>query len=211
MILIECEQGSQEWLQARAGVITGSEFRTACDRLRNGNRSTGSIRYAAEVAIERISGEPFGERFQTWAMRRGKEMEPIARMEYESRTGYVASESGIVLSDDRKFGYSTDGLVDDIGLIEIKCLLDPERLIAIWRDHDLSDYMHQMQGGLWLTGRKWVDFVMYAPQLAPVGKQLYHRRIMRDEKFILLLERELQEFAALVEENELTLRMKETA
>jgi exodeoxyribonuclease (lambda-induced) len=141
-------------------------------------------------------------------MKRGQEMEPMARMEYEAQTGNFASESGIVLTYDRLFGYSTDGLVGDDGLIEIKSLVSAIGVLEMWRDRDLSEYMHQIQGGLWLTGRKWCDFVMYAPQLEPVGKQLFRMRVERDDKFIDEMVKKLLDFSDIVNENEHILREK---
>jgi exodeoxyribonuclease (lambda-induced) len=208
MILIQCEQGSPEWHAARTGVITASKFREALETTQKGKPTSKSSLYAAQVAIERISGQPCDEGFNSWQMKRGQEMEPMARMEYEAQTGNFASESGIVLTYDRLFGYSTDGLVGDDGLIEIKSLVSAIGVLEMWRDRDLSEYMHQIQGGLWLTGRKWCDFVMYAPQLEPVGKQLFRMRVERDDKFIDEMVKKLLDFSDIVNENEHILREK---
>ena len=213
MKLISCEQGMPEWFAARCGVITASRFKDACDRLKPkkgedvGAPSVKCIGYAAEVAVERVSGQPAGDTFVTWQMKRGTELEPHARLAYEAATGNVAQESGIALTDDGRFGYSTDGFVGAEGCLEIKCPASPEKLVAMWRDRDLAEYMHQIQGGLWLTGRRWADFVMYAPQLAPVGKDLFVLRVERDERFIEQLEADLVAFAAMVDENEHVLRL----
>ena len=104
------------------------------------------------------------------------------------------------------FSYSTDGFVGNDGLIEIKSLASAEKIVAMWRDGDMSDYMHQIQGGLWITGRRWADFVMYCPQLESIGKQIFHRRIERDEAFIEKLEKDLIEFEHFVSETEAILR-----
>lgn len=194
MILIQCEQGTQEWHQARAGIITCSKFRDATEKTAKGLRTAKSVLYCAQVAVEILSGEPGDEVFNSWQMKRGTELEPRARLEYESLTGNFAAESGVVLTDDRKFGYSTDGFIGDDGLIEIKCLASAEKIIDMWRTGDMSEYMHQMQGGMWITGRKWCDFVMYCPQLEKIGKQIFYRRVLRDEAFIEKLERDLLEF-----------------
>ena len=208
--LIECPQGSPEWLEARAGVITASRFKDAVDALKNGTPSAKSVSYAAQVAIERISRTPSDEGFTTWQMRRGTELEPTARMEYEVITGNLASESGLALTEDGVFGYSTDGFVGDDGLIEIKCPASPEKIVAIWATGDLSEYIHQIQGGLWITGRKWCDFIMYCPQLEPVRKQLFLRRVERDDNFIDDMVEKLLAFKARVDANEEILR-KEAA
>jgi len=199
MIFVNCEQGTPEWFAARAGVITASKFADAVSTLKGGAPSQVSKDYAYKVAIERIYGETTEDTYVTWEMRRGTELEPLARIAYEARTGNLAEESGIVLTDDRIFGYSTDGFVDDDGLIEIKCPNSARKLVEMWETGDISEYEHQIQGGLWITGRKWCDFIMYAPQLEPVGKQLFVKRIERDDDLIEGMETKLWEFARRVQ------------
>lgn len=217
MIIIACEQGSPEWHAARAGVITTSRFKDACDRNLpkkgepDGAPSAKLIGYAAQVAVERITGQPADEGFTTWQMRRGVELEPAARLAYEAQTGNVVEEAGVVLTDDRRYGYSTDGFISTHGAVEIKCVVSPEKLIAVWRGHELADYMHQIQGGLWITGRHWIDLVVYAPQLEPVGKELFVKRIERDEEFIENMELDLLAFARVVDGFERVLRMPAAA
>lgn len=212
MIFIYCAQGTPEWHAARCGVITASRFKDACERLKPkkdqlvGECSKEMIKYACQVAIERIAGSSVDEVYQTWQMSRGHDLETPARMEYESVTGNLASEAGIVLTEDSLFGYSTDGFVDKNGMIEIKCPASSEKIVSMWKTGDVSEYIHQIQGGMWITGREWCDFIMYAPQLQSVGKQLYLKRICRDEDFISRLEAQLVEFAGMVEENEAILR-----
>lgn len=201
MIYITCEQGSEAWLQARAGVITASRFSDAISLLTraSGNKKAGdptgaADKYAGDVAIERISGKPYGEPVNAWTLKRGHELEAMARPAYELRTGNIAEEAGIVKTDDGEFGYSTDGLVnpsydgDQIiaceGLIEIKCPVDSVKIRAMLETGDVSEYMHQMQGGMWITGAKWCDFIQYVPDLESVGNDLFVKRILRDEKFI---------------------------
>jgi exodeoxyribonuclease (lambda-induced) len=206
MIYIEAQQGSPEWHAARCGVITASKFRDASTMTAKGLSTSKRDLYAAQVAIERISKEPCGEVFNSWQMKRGQEIEPDARFAYEVETGLVATESGVVLTDDKLFGYSTDGFVGDDGMIEIKSLVGAEIVIDMWNTQDMSEYMHQMQGGMWITGRKWCDFVMFCPQLANVGKSLFCRRVERDDAFIDAMVESLAVFEALVSRNEAVLR-----
>jgi hypothetical protein len=159
-------------------------------------------KYAADIAIERISGKPYGEPVKAWVLDRGHELEVQARLLYETRHGLMAMESGIVKTDDDWYGYSTDGLVDDDGMIEIKCPVDSLKIMAMLRTGDVSEYMHQMQGGMWITGRKWCDFIMYVPDLANAGKDLYVKRIMRDDDFIETMETGLLAFRSRVQEIE---------
>ena len=194
MMLLELEQGSPEWFEARAGVITASRVRDALDTLKDGKPSSKSVSYMHEIAMERATGAPADEGFVSWQMRRGTELEPDARMAYEAETGFFVDRSGLALTDDRLFGYSTDGLVGDDGLIEIKCPASPEKLIEIWRTRNVDEYIHQVQAGLWITDRQWCDLTVYAPQLEPVGKDLLVIRIERDEKFIDDMASRLVEF-----------------
>lgn len=158
-------------------------------------------RYAADLAIERISGQPHGEPPKAWVLERGHEMEAHARRIYEGRTGAFVTEAGICLTDDGTFGYSSDGLVDDDGLIEIKAPIDSIKIMHVLKTGDTSEYDHQMQGGLWITGRKWCDFIMYVPDLACVGKDLYIKRVFRDDAFIDAMLGRLAEFDKMVEAN----------
>lgn len=252
MKYIQCDQGSELWLQARAGAITASRFDDALstvgglnlqqkiyvDAVRCGmpvkeamgladyktepkseiirlglagekteRYSDIAEKYAADIAIERISGKPYGEPVKAWVLDRGHELEVQARLLYETRTGLVAMESGIVKTDDDWFGYSTDGMIGDDGLIEIKCPVDSLKIMAMLRTGDVSEYMHQMQGGMWITGAKWCDFIMYVPDLANAGKDLYIKRVMRDDDFIETMESGLLAFRSRVQEIE-TLLLK---
>jgi exodeoxyribonuclease (lambda-induced) len=192
MIVVECTQGSELWFQSRSGVITASRVADAISVLsrKSGSKNPGdpteaSDKYAYEVAFERISGKPYGAPIKAWTLDRGHELEPMARMLYEERSGNLAMESGIVLSDDRKFGYSTDGFLnDDRGMIEIKCPIDTVKIMDMLTTGDTSEYDHQIQFGLFLTGRAYCDFIQYVPALESVGRDLYVKRIERNEEFI---------------------------
>ena len=191
MKFIEVPQGTPEWFAARVGKITASCFADAISTTsRNsgarkvGDPTAAAERYAADLAIERISSKQHGEPPKAWALERGHEMEAAARRLYEGRTGAYVTEAGICVTDDGVFGYSTDGLVDDDGLIEIKAPIDSSKILAMWQHGDTSEYDHQMQGGMWITGRKWCDFIMYVPDLAAAGKDLFVKRVFRDDAFI---------------------------
>lgn len=213
MIFVECSQGTELWLQSRCGVITASRVSDAISLLtrKSGNKVAGeptdaSDKYAYEVAFERISGQPYGAPIKAWTLERGHELEPMARMLYEERTGNLAMESGIILSDDKLFGYSSDGLLTDgRGLIEIKCPVDTVKIMEMITTGDVSEYMHQMQFGMFLSGRAYCDFIQYVPALESVGRDLYVKRIERDEAFIedmvekvLAFERRVSEYESML-------------
>lgn len=198
---LQLDHGSEEWLTARRGKITGSRFKDARDKLKGGQPSKACLGYAMDVARERIGGSA-PPKFQNAAMRTGTEQEPFARAMYEARTGHMVDEAGFYLSDDAVFGLSPDGLVNDDGVIEIKTMVGSDTLFTAVADGDLSAYMDQCLGYLWLLGRQWVDLVLWVPDL----NYMSIHRITRDEAAIEALEADLMAFARLVTQYETTLR-----
>ena len=210
MIIYDHPQGSAEWLASRAGVITASRFVEARKRLKSGPKKGGFTEaaedYAFRVAVERISGAPLDEGFSTWAMKRGNELEPEARAWVEVKLGIFVDVAGFVTTDDEKFGASADGFIDKDGGLEIKCLVDPGRIRNVILSDDISEFMDQIQGGMWLTGRKWWQFALFCPALEKVGLQLYTKRVERDDNYINEMELDLLEFERVVSKYEQTLR-----
>lgn len=174
-----------------------------------GQPSDAALKYAQLLAIERIAGAPLDDTFQTWAMRRGHELEPKARELYMERTGYVVDESGILLSDDRRVGYSTDGEVyGQPGGIEIKCPVAADKVAGIWLDPEpvIAEFLDQCDGGMWLAHWQWIDLVVYTPWLSTVGKELFIHRIHRDDARIDALTTDLVGFLRIVNDYEARLR-----
>jgi hypothetical protein len=171
-----------------------------------GDWSDAAKDYAFRLAIERISGMPLDEGFETWSMKRGHELEPQARMEHELQTGLLVKRAGFVTTDDGIFGASADGLINDDGGSEYKCFVDPARLRAIYMDDDFSEIVDQAMGCLWLTARSWWHTCLFCPALEPVGKQLRWREFKRDDDYIEKMESDLWEFAQLVNDYEHALR-----
>ena len=204
MKLISCQQGTAEWFAARCGVITASKFKEATDRYvkATGGKKVGAWKasaenYAFSIAVERLSGQIIEDQYQTFAMRRGQELEAAARDLYAERTGSEVSETGVVVTDCGNFGYSADGLVGTDGSIEIKSLMSAKSILPVFAG-DLSEFIDQMQGGLMINEREWCDFVLYTPQLSKVGKDLLIRRVYRDESYINSLRNDLDQFNELV-------------
>ena len=210
MIIYDAPQGSPEWLASRAGVVTASMFVEARKRLKSGPKkgsfSEAAESYAFRLAVERISGTPLDEGFSTWAMKRGQELEPAARAEIEVKLGVFIDAAGFACTDDLKFGASADGFIDLDGGVEIKCLVDPSRIRNVILNNDISEFMDQIQGGMWITGRKWWQFALYCPALEPVGLHIWMKRVERDDNYINEMELDLLEFEKLVSQNEKALR-----
>lgn len=210
-IYCDSQQGSEQWFLDRCAAATGSKFTDCRGKYKSGKNVGQFLKaaqdYAFKLAYERITGSLLDDpEFTPWQARRGNELEPEARLKYEERKGVLVEQAGLAKTEDGLFGASVDGLVDDDGQIEIKCFLSPTKLSAILLSGDISDCMDQVQGGLWITGRKWCDFVLYCPALVKIGKDLTIIRVMRDDNYIAELEKDLIEFNQLVNEYEAKLR-----
>lgn len=195
------EQGSPEWMELRRGRITGSRFKDARDRTSKCQPSAKCSLYAMDVARERCGGRA-GEKFQNAAMRFGTEQEPLARIAYEQATGNVVFEVGFITDESGYFGLSPDGLIDDDGVLEIKTMVSSDTLFKAVVDGDISEYIDQINGYLWMLGRQWVDLVLWAPDLADLGLAMKVIRIERDDAAILALEADLIDFLRMVQKNE---------
>lgn len=205
-------QGSDAWLQARKGRITGSCFKTARDRLKNGAPSAKAILYARNVARERFGGKAEMV-FQNKAMQFGTEQEPFAIRAYETTTGYVTAEAGFAATDCGMFGLSVDRLVGDDGVVEVKTMVGSDNLFNTVIEEDYSEYLDQCLGYLLFLGREWVDLVLWTPDLEAQGLGLVIHRIERADHLdaIAALEKDLKAFALVVRQYESKLRSKASA
>lgn len=208
--IIDCEQGSEEWHAARKGLVTGSKFKDARDRLKNGNPSKACMTYAHNVARERFGGKVLQSR-PNEAMRTGAEQEPFARQAYETTTGHMVQEVGFCASECGMFGLSPDGLIGDDGVLEIKTMVGSDTLFQAVIDGDVSEYMDQCLGYLLFLDRQWVDLVLWTPDLEDQGLGLVIIRIERDDVALTKLKADLNTFATTVRCFESALRLKAAA
>lgn len=178
------EQQTDEWFAKRCGRITGSRFADVLAR----NKRTGEPLKAYhdliwQLVVERMTGQPT-ESADSYAMRWGREVEEFARQEYELATGNVVQQVDFITHPELDFaGVSPDGLIAGDGGLEIKCpknsAIHLERFI-----HGVPDeYVPQIQGGIWVTGRKYWDFVSYDPRM-PESHRLLTIRVERDDSYI---------------------------
>ncbi len=159
------EQGSQEWLDMRLGLITCSEIKTIRAD------GVGAQTYINSLAYERITGEPSAVFLGNEWTERGHELEVVAREMYELKTGLTVDQVSFIKN--LGFGYSPDGVVGNDGLIEIKAK-QPQVQISILRSGEIpKDHLDQLDGGLLNSGRKWIDFVSYCPNLPIFIKRVY--------------------------------------
>lgn len=163
-----------------------------------------SRKYAFRVAVERITGKPLDEGFAgNFFSKRGKRLEEEARMIYELRHDCLVTEVGLIHTEDRRFGVSADGWVNDEDGIEIKAFLDPAKLMPMLLDQDFNSIRDQVLMNLWLSGRRRWHQILYVPALEIIGRDLtvctVDRRGDGVEDEIAQLEQDLIALDALVE------------
>jgi phage FluMu protein Com len=137
----------------------------------------------ATLAAERVAG--FTEDTPlSRDMYRGVWSEPFARDLYSGHY-QQAVEVGFMRRDEDGWtlGYSPDGLVGDVGLIEIKAPRSKTQLLTVVSDEVPAHYMAQCQAGLLVSGRRWLDFVSYVG-----GMHIYVKRVLPDPAWFAAIE-----------------------
>lgn len=188
-------QGSDEWLQQRCGLLTASEMKlvlTPTLKVANNDKLRSHV---FEIAAQRLLGhvEPH---YVSDDMIRGHDDEIEARDLYSKNFAPVQTV-GFVTNNRWGFtiGYSPDALVGDDGQIECKSRRQKYQVQTIARDEVPEEFVLQLQTGLLVTEREWIDFVSYSG-----GQPLYVKRVYPDPEIQDAIEAAAVEFEQRVAE-----------
>lgn len=191
------EQGSAEWLAARAISLGASEVPDAIAKTKTGWGASRANVMASKI-IGRLTGQS-PETFTNAAMQWGTQTEPHARAAYEFMRDVDVTLVGLVKHPEIAGSHaSPDGLVGSDGLIEIKCPNSATHIETLLSQEIAGRYVTQIQWQLACTGRAWCDFVSFDPRM-PGSMQIYVQRVERDQKRIDELEGLVREFIAELE------------
>lgn len=170
------EQGSDEWLELRLGILTASEVKlilTPTLKIADNDKTRAHV---WELLAQRVSGyvEPS---YISDDMLRGMYDEAIACDIYADNYAPVI-EAGFITNDQWGFtlGYSPDRLVGDDGLVECKSRRQKYQIETIATNEVPAEYVLQLQTGLLVSGRKWIDFVSYS-----AGLPMFVKRVLPDD------------------------------
>lgn len=188
----------------RLGRVTASEFATVMSVGKKGGEALGRIKYRTALALERIN-QVRVEGYKSGAMQDGNDTEDLARLRYILKTGNDARKCGFFAHEKLMAGASPDSLIGSDGLQEIKCPEPVEHSKTLRLGKLPSKYFYQVQGQLWMTGRKWCDFTSFNPTF-PKNAQLCIIRVERDEERISDLAYTVEQFINTVDEEEKFLR-----
>jgi hypothetical protein len=168
------------------GMPTASEFSTVLTSGKGGGESKTRRTYLYKLAGERITGQPM-ESYTNKYMERGKEMEGEARAYYQMLTDTAAQRVGFIRN--LKKGCSPDALIGKSGMLEIKTAAPHILIDVLEADAVPPEHIPQLQGGLWVSEREWIDLLIYFPRMPA-----FMRRIHRDEAYIAKLAAAVNQF-----------------
>ena len=194
------EQRTEEWFAARKGKVTASRISDVMAKGRGGAESLTRQKYIDQLVTERLT-KTVAEGFTNDAIQRGVDLEPIARLMYQFKTGDYVSDAPFVQHPTIEMsGASPDGFLDgNEGLVEIKCPNSLTHIEYILAGKPPAKYIPQMAWQMACTGRKWVDFVSYDDRLEDESKHIFIVRYERDDEYIAELEEAVKKFLDEVE------------
>lgn len=187
MQILQIQQGSDEWLQARLGKPTASRFGDIITPDK-GDKSKTYTTYLYELLGELLAGDR-DEVYRSQWMDRGNELELQAREKYEFLKDITIETVGIVFNDDLTIGASPDGLIGNNAGIEIKCPKSSTIVKYMLEDRLPLIYKPQVQGNLWICEREYWDFIAYHP-----NTNMFISRVYRDDEYIKKMDTYLNEF-----------------
>lgn len=174
-IIKDCEQNEPEWFQHRLASV-GS---TVINQIAPEGKGYKDALY--KLTGELLTGVKH-ESFKFQHADRGHEFEPDAREYYEFVTDTEVEQIALIKGKPHMH-VSTDGLIGDDGILEIKVRIPSVFLeLAEGGTEPIAD-VRQRDWGLYVSGRWFVDSVNYCPELADAGKKaILIKRICYDQR-----------------------------
>lgn len=203
MRIVECEQGTAQWLTERVGRITASRVTEALSKFKaknkDGEETAERRNYKVDVIVERLTGRST-ENFMSPEMVWGSENEPYARAAYDQQFDVMTEKVGFILHPRFDWsGASPDALAGDDGGVEIKAPKTATHLKWMMAGVVPEEHQDQCLWNMACAERSWWDFVSFDPRL-PDGLNLFTVRMPRDDIRIHAMEYEIAKFHGEVEE-----------
>jgi hypothetical protein len=184
---------SEEWGELspeRIGRATASRISDVIATIKSGGYGASRERYRTQLVLERLTGV-MATGYENAAIRWGKDNEPLARIAYELHADLTVEKAGFIVHPTIAMsGASPDGLINNDGLIEIKCPESHTHLATLSGQPIDARYIAQIQWQLACSRRLWTDFVSFDSRF-PEEMRLFVRRINRDNAMIAKLEEEV--------------------
>lgn len=193
MIIIDCEQGSDQWFAEKLGKPSASNASKIITN--EGKPSKQRTDYIYTLASEAITGKA-EEGYKNKNMEMGNEREEESRSFYELTHGVTVDQVGVVYQDENKlYLCSPDGIINNEEGLELKNVLPKTQVKYLLKNKLPSEYFSQIQFSLLVTGFNVWNFMSYCPLMRPLII-----RVERNEEFISKLRVELKMVAQEVKE-----------
>ena len=176
MKIIDTEQGSASWFQARLGVVTASEADALVTPLGKPRTGQGVDSYMHRKLAEKLLNYS-PDQLNTFPMDQGKLIETMCLPWYEFTYSKKVRRVGFCVSDDGRIGCSPDGLLEDGSGLEVKAPQAPNHIKYLLENKVPEDYAVQIQHSLLVTGAPYWTFVSFHLVLPPLVL-----RVERDPK-----------------------------
>jgi len=201
--IIEAEQRSPAWREARAGRLTGSKAQMVLTKGRTKDAESVQRRdYRLQLVSERIAGEAQDNLYMNAEMQRGIELESVAFAMYEAIHGQIVRKTGFLQAEEVMAGCSLDGDIGEFsGIVELKCPKMATHL-AYWANPAQlrDDYLAQVRHNLWVSGAAYCDLISFDDRLPP-HRQMLRMRIERYDAQIPEYEAEALKFLQEVDDH----------
>lgn len=153
----DAPQRSPDWLAIRAPRIGASELGALMGKGVKGQYLAPRKNLLRELAFQKAFNVPF-TKFVNDAMKAGNDNEDFVANQYSSKMGVELAKLGCFYN--KHFVASPDrDIVGTDGLIEIKWLFDNAWSEVVEAGKPEDGHSLQMQGQMWATGKKYVDYV----------------------------------------------------
>lgn len=171
--IINIEQGTDEWLAARAGRVTGSN----ASAVMAGEKTAARRDYILQLAVERLTGAPQLDDYTNKHIKHGSETEPLARIAVEDEYGITVRETGFIKHLELPIGVSLDGDWGDLKwILELKCPKSATHIDYMEANRLPAVYRWQVVHGLYVTGAEGAIFASYDPRV-PEGLELFSLKV----------------------------------
>jgi len=200
--VLHVEQGSEDWMRLRLGVITASEVSNVIAKPRSGTRWTDMKKAYFHTLIAEVCTGVAPE-VNAKALAWGKQHEMDARTLFEFTAGVQVTEAPILYKDDSmRTACSPDGLCSNGFGLELKCPFTSRDFVKFRLggfDAIKSAYLAQVQFSMWVTGKDAWFFANYDPRMRREGT--HYVVVERDEKYMNDFEEMVPDFIEKMDES----------
>jgi len=199
-LIVDAEQRSGAWFEARLSRVTGSMASNVWDKTKKGERVAGWTSYQDQLLAEALTGISADDVYVTRDMQRGIELEPVARNALARQLGVRIRETGFLAHKTIRAGSSLDGDIDDFrAVVELKCPKTTTHLRYIEANVVPDTYMGQGLHNLYVSGAEVLYFGSFDDRLPP-HLQLFVKEVNAKDMPLEEYERDLLAFTTQLEE-----------